>query len=35
MKNYVKMPDVNIGALQNIEENEEYTRTVTEKQKRV
>jgi hypothetical protein len=35
MKNYVKIPDVNIGTLQNVEETEEYAKTVTEKQKRV
>lgn len=29
------MPDVNVGSLQNVEETEEYARTVTEKQKRV
>ena len=34
MKNYVKIPDVNIGTLQNVEETEER-KTVTEKQKRV
>jgi len=35
MKNYVKIPDVNIGTLQNVEETEEFAKTVTEKQKRV
>jgi len=35
MKNYVKIPDVNIGTLQNVEESEEFAKTVTEKQKRV
>ena len=35
MKNYVKIPDVNVGTLQNVEETEEYAKTVTEKQKRV
>ena len=35
MKNYVKIPDVNVGTLQNVEETEEFAKTVTEKQKRV
>lgn len=35
MRGYIKMPDVNVGSLQNVEETEEYARTVTEKQKRV
>ncbi len=35
MKNYVKIPDINIGSLQNIEESEEYAKTITEKQKRI
>jgi hypothetical protein len=35
MKNYVKIPNVNIGTLQNVEETEEYAKTVAEKQKRV
>jgi hypothetical protein len=35
MKDYVKMPNVNVGALQNVEETEEYAKTVTEKQKRI
>ena len=35
MKHYVKIPDVNIGTLQNVEETEEFAKTVTEKQKRV
>ncbi len=35
MRSYVKIPDANIGSLQNIEESEEYAKTVTEKQKRV
>lgn len=35
MRSYIKMPDVNVGTLQNVEETEEYTRTITEKQKRI
>ena len=35
MKNYVKIPDVNVGSLQNVEETEEYAKTVAEKQKKV
>jgi hypothetical protein len=29
------MPDINIGSLKNMEETEEYAKTVTEKQKRI
>jgi hypothetical protein len=35
LKSYVKMPNVNVGSLQNVEETEEYAKTMTEKQKRV
>lgn len=35
MSRYIKIPDVNVGSLQNIEESEEYAKTITEKQKRI
>ncbi len=35
MKDYIKMPEVNIGSLKNMEETEEFAKTITEKQKRI
>jgi len=35
MKKYVKIPEVNIGHLPTVEENEELNKTVLEKQKKI
>jgi hypothetical protein len=33
--NYIKLPENNIGSLKNVEETEEFTKTVSEKHKKV
>lgn len=35
MSEFIKLPEESIGSLKNIEENEEYTRAVPERQKKV
>lgn len=35
MNGYVKLPEESIGSLKNVEETEEFARTVPEKQKKV
>ena len=35
MDGYVKLPETSIGSLKNIEETEEFSKTVTEKHKKV
>jgi hypothetical protein len=35
MRNYVKIPDNVAGTLKNVEENEEYAKTVPERQKKI
>lgn len=35
MKDYVKLPETVVGSLKNVEETEEYAKTVSEKQKKV
>ncbi len=35
MKDFVKIPENNAGTLKNVEENEEYAKTVPERQKKI